>query len=150
MAVTYPLNRRQAALYHLRATFYRTEGPKLISGGKIRDPHPTLTVLYADVPCYRKSTRDTSQITSVGRGTQDIMDTADELHIPLSYLVDDVVTPLQLTGNLRLQLTDATNGDANPDNEIWYVTVGQANPKPWRANKQILLIRYDVPNPHLP
>lgn len=136
------LDAAQRELYTLRATFYRSIPTQTVPGSNgFTDPQLVSTPIYSEVPCYRRSTRDTTQVTSAGRGTQDNMDTADELHVPL--MMEDG-TPIVLTGNLRVYIVDSVNLTANPDSGTWFLTTGQGNPKPWRARKQIVLIRYDL------
>lgn len=126
----------------MRATFYRFNTGMAVTGENgLSDPTYEATAVYTDVPCYRKSTRDLTKVTPAGRGTQDNMDTADELHLPMEM---EDGTPIVIMGNMRVQITDAVNDSSNPDDGTWFLTTGQGNPKPWRAKKQIVLIRYDL------
>jgi hypothetical protein len=136
------LDAAQRELYTMRATFYRfRSGDPIPSENGLSDPGFESAAVYSNVPCYRKSTRDLTKVTPAGRGTQDNMDTADELHVPMQM---EDGTPIVIMGNMRVQITDSENDGSNPDDGTWFLTTGQGNPKPWRAKKQIVLIRYDL------
>lgn len=146
MAKTYVLDGVQKELYNAVVQCYRPLNAQAnpARAGLIIDQDFESTPYYADMPCYRESTPDATSPTPAGRATQDIMDTADRFHIPLTYTESGTEHPVRIGGNWRLVYTTPDTPN-NQDSGLTFITIGQAYPKPRFAKKQIIRARYQNP-----